>query len=73
MTQNNNNSLKPKDMKKLYEILFEGKKPEEQPLKLEIRLKSTVTPDEKLDQNQWYKLIHDLNNKKLRLGQMWMW
>ena len=68
MTQNNNNSLKPKDMKKLYEILFEGKKPEEQPLKLEIRLKSTVTPDEKLDQNQWYKLIHDLNNKKLRLG-----
>jgi hypothetical protein len=68
MTQNNNNSLKPKDMKKLYEILFEGKKPEEQPLKLEIKLKSTVTPDEQLDQNQWYKLIHDLNNKKLRLG-----
>ena len=55
-------------MKKLYKILFEGKKPEEQPLKLEIRLKSTVTPDEKLDQNEWYKLIHDLNNKKLRLS-----
>jgi len=66
MTQNNNNnSLKTKEMKKLYEILFEGKKPEEKPLKLEIKLRSTATPDEQLDQNEWYKLIHDLNNKKL--------
>ena len=63
-----NNSLKTKDMKKLYEILFEGKKPEEQPLKLEIKLKSTATPDEQLEINEWHKLIHDLNNKKLRLG-----
>jgi polyisoprenoid-binding protein YceI len=63
-----NNSLKTKDMKKLYKILFEGKKPEEQPLKLEIKLKSTATPDEQLDINTWFKLVHDLNNKKLTLG-----
>ena len=55
-------------MKKLYKILFEGKKPEEQPLKLEIKLKSTATPDEQLDINTWFKLVHDLNNKKLTLG-----
>jgi polyisoprenoid-binding protein YceI len=65
MTQNNNNSLKTNDMKKLYEILFENKKPEEQPLKLEIKLMSTATPDEQLDENEWYKLIYDLNNKRL--------
>jgi hypothetical protein len=65
MTQNNNNSLKTKDMKKLYEILFEGKKPEEQPLKLEIRLKSTATPDEHLDINEWYKYINNSLTKKL--------
>lgn len=52
-------------MKKLYEILFKGKKPEEQPLKLEIKLMSTATPDEQLDENEWYKLIYDLNNKRL--------
>ena len=52
-------------MKKLYEILFENKKPEEQPLKLEIKLMSTATPDEQLDENEWYKLIYDLNNKRL--------
>ena len=59
MTQNNNNSLKTNDMKKLYEILFEDKKPEEQPLKLEIRLKSTATPEEQLDINEWYKHINN--------------
>jgi len=59
MTQNNNNSFKTKDMKKLYEILFEGKKPEEQPLKLEIRLKSTATPEEQLDINEWYRHINN--------------
>jgi polyisoprenoid-binding protein YceI len=52
-------------MKKLYEILFEDKKPEQQPLKLEIKLMSTATPDEQLDENEWYKLIYDLNNKRL--------
>ena len=57
-------------MKKLYKILFEDKKPKQQPLKLEIKLKSTVTPDEQLDINTWYKLINDLNDKKLRLGQV---
>jgi polyisoprenoid-binding protein YceI len=60
-----NKPFKTKDMKKLYEILFEDKKPEEQPLKLEIKLKSTATPDEQLDENEWYKLIYDLNNKRL--------
>jgi polyisoprenoid-binding protein YceI len=60
-----NKPFKTKEMKKLYEILFENKKPEEQPLKLEIKLKSTATPDEQLDENEWYKLIYDLNNKRL--------
>ena len=55
-------------MKKLYKILFEGKKPEQQPLKLEIKLKSTVTPDEQLDINTWHKLIRELNDKKVKLG-----
>ena len=55
-------------MKKLYKILFEGKKPEQQPLKLDIKLKSTATPQEQVDINTWYKLINDLNDKKLRLG-----
>lgn len=60
-----NKPFKTKEMKKLYEILFEDKKPEEQPLKLEIKLMSTATPDEQLDENEWYKLIYDLNNKRL--------
>jgi polyisoprenoid-binding protein YceI len=63
-----NNSFKTKQMKKLYKILFEGKKPEQQPLKLDIKLKSTATPQEQVDINTWYKLINDLNDKKLRLG-----
>ena len=61
----NNKPFKTKKMKKLYEILFEDKKPEQQPLKLEIKLMSTATPDEQLDENEWYKLIYDLNNKRL--------
>jgi polyisoprenoid-binding protein YceI len=60
-----NKPFKTKEMKKLYEILFEDKKPEQQPLKLEIKLMSTATPDEQLDENEWYKLIYDLNNKRL--------
>ena len=52
-----NKSLKTKEMKKLYEILFENKKPEELPLKLEIRLKSTATPKEQLEINEWYRHI----------------
>jgi len=63
-----NNSLKTKEMKKIYEILFQDKKPEEQPLKLEIKLRSTATPQEQMDINEWHKMIHDLNDKKLRLG-----
>jgi hypothetical protein len=46
-------------MKKLYEILFEDKKPEEQPLKLEIKLKSTATPKEQLEINEWYRHINN--------------
>ena len=42
-----NKPFKTKDMKKLYEILFEDKKPEQQPLKLEIKLMSTATPNNK--------------------------
>ena len=57
--KNMNNSLKTKQMKKLYEILFEDKKPEELPLKLEIKLKSTATPEEQLEINDWYKHIHN--------------
>jgi hypothetical protein len=59
MTQNSNKPLKTKDMKKLYEILFEDKKLEEQPLKLEIKLKSTATPEEQLEINEWYKHINN--------------
>lgn len=46
-------------MKKLYKILFEDKKPEEQPLKLEIKLKSTATPEEQLEINEWYRHINN--------------
>jgi len=55
----NNNSFKTKEMKKIFDILFKDKEPEKQPLKLEIKLKSTATPDEKLDQNEWFRHIHD--------------
>ena len=57
--KNMNNSLKTKQMKKLYEILFEDKKPEEQPLKLEIKLKSTATPEEQLEINEWYRHVYN--------------
>ena len=57
--KNMNNSLKIKQMKKLYEILFEDKKPEELPLKLEIKLKSTATPQEQLEINEWYRHINN--------------
>lgn len=55
----NNKPFKTKNMKKLYELLFEDKKPEEQPLKLEIKLKSTATPEEQLEINEWYKHINN--------------
>jgi hypothetical protein len=51
-------------IKKVLELLYMGKKPEQQPIKLEIKLRSTATPDEQLDINQWHKLIHEMNNKK---------
>jgi hypothetical protein len=46
-------------MNKIYKILFEGKKPEEKPLKLEIKLKSTVKPKEQLEINEWYRYINN--------------
>ena len=55
-----NKTLKTKEMKELFKILFEDKKPQDQPLKLEIKLKSTATPDEELDQNEWYQYINQL-------------
>ena len=45
-------------------LLYKNKTVENQPLKLEIKLRSTATPDEQLDINQWHKLIHEMNNKK---------
>ena len=55
----NNNSFKTKEMKKIFDILFKDKEPEEQPLKLEIKLKSTATPEEQLEINDWYKHINN--------------
>jgi hypothetical protein len=46
------------------DLLYKDRTFEQQPLKLEIKLKSTATPDEQLDINQWYQLIHQMNNKK---------
>lgn len=51
-------------VKKVLDLLYKDKTPEEQPIKLEIKLKSTATPDEQLDINQWHQLIHEMNNKK---------
>ena len=59
MSDNNNNAVK-----KVLNLLYKDKKPEQQPLKLEIKLRSTATPDEQLDINQWHQLIHEMNNKK---------
>jgi hypothetical protein len=49
---------------KVLELLYKGKEPQEQPIKLEIKLKSTAKPDEQLDINQWHQLIYEMNNKK---------
>jgi hypothetical protein len=51
-------------IKKLIELLYKDKPIDKQPLKVEIKLRSTVTPDEQLDINQWHQLIHEMNNKK---------
>lgn len=51
-------------VKKVLDLLYKDKTPEEQPTKLEIKLRSTATPDEQLDINQWHQLIHEMNNKK---------
>jgi len=55
-------------IKKVLELLYKGKEPQEQPIKLEIKLKSTAKPDEQLDINQWHQLIYEMNNKKSRRG-----
>jgi len=51
-------------IRKVLELLYMDKKPEQQPLKLEIKLRYTATPDEQIDINQWHQLIHQMNNKK---------
>jgi hypothetical protein len=51
-------------VKRVLNLLYKDKALNEQPLKLEIKLRSTATPNEQLDINQWYQLIHDMNNKK---------
>jgi len=51
-------------IERVLELLYKGKKPEQQPLKLEIKLRSTATPDEQMDINQWHQLIHNMNNKR---------
>jgi len=59
MKQNSKNAVK-----KVLNLLYKDKKPEEQPLKLGIKLRSTATPDEQIDINQWHQLIYEMNNKK---------
>jgi len=51
-------------VRQVIDLLYKDRTFEQQPLKLEIKLKSTATPDEQLDINQWYQLIHQMNNKK---------
>ena len=51
-------------VQQVLDLLYKNKTVENQPLKLEIKLRSTATPDEQIDINQWYQLIHDMNNKK---------
>jgi hypothetical protein len=51
-------------VRQVIDLLYKDRTFEQQPLKLEIKLKSTATPDEQLDINQWHQLIHQMNNKK---------
>jgi hypothetical protein len=53
-----------KTMKEILKLLYQGKKPEQQPIKLEIKLKSTAMPDEHVDINKWHELIHKMNDKR---------
>ena len=55
-------------VQQVLDLLYKNKTVENQPLKLEIKLRSTATPDEQLDINQWHQLIHNMNNKK---SQTW--
>jgi hypothetical protein len=41
------------NMKKLLDLLFKDKAPEDRPSKVEIKLKSTITPEERLTEDQW--------------------
>jgi hypothetical protein len=40
-------------MKKLLDILFKDKAPEDRPSKVEIKLRSTITPEERLTEEEW--------------------
>lgn len=52
-------------MKKILDILYNNKnnKEEQKPKAITIKLKSTVTPDEKVDFNTWASNINTLSNK----------
>ena len=51
-------------VKRVLNLLYKNKTLNKQPLKLEIKLRSTTTPDKQLEINQWYQLIHNMNNKR---------
>lgn len=40
-------------MKKVLDILFKDKKPEDRPSRVEIKLRSTITPEERLSEEEW--------------------
>ena len=40
-------------MKKILDILFKDKAPEDRPIKVEIKLRSTITPEERLSEDEW--------------------
>lgn len=51
-------------VKRVLNLLYKDKTLNEQPLKLEIKLRSTTMPDKQLEINQWHQLIHNMNNKR---------
>ena len=54
-------------MKKVLDILFKDKAPEDRPTKVEIKLRSTVTPEDRLTEDQWkaeYKIGIAIENRE---------
>ncbi len=67
MTQNNIINQNTEHMKKILDILFKDKAPEERPVKVEIKLRSTVTPDQQLTEDEWkatYKVGIAVENRE---------